>query len=402
MFLLFVPLGAGQNPRDHSPSDTPEVHLARGHEDLNNNRYLQAEHEFRAALALDPHLTVRARFPLAVTLFNLQDLQESRKQFEAVRAETGDDPNLNYYLGRLDLMEAKLDSAIRNLLMASSKPPFPDTAYYLGYAYLKKRDLSSAEKWLKRAAALAPRDSRVHERLGTLYRAMGRKEEAERAFALASELHQQDILATQEALNCGRALNAQPLDQARAICQQLLDRQDVGKLVSLGTLYGQHGDYADAIEPFRLAAALDPDSYEMHYNLGLTYFRLKRYSEARGPLERASALRPDIFEVNAPLGATLYALGDDAAAYRILDHANRLRPEDPDISRLLSRLAVGLAVQSLQKHDTAAARAYLVRATQARPGDPEPHRRLAEVYEAEGSHTEAQRERERAEHLSAR
>jgi tetratricopeptide (TPR) repeat protein len=395
--------GAGQELGSRAPSsdDTPEVHLSRGHQDLKNNRLQQAEREFLAALALDPHLTVRARFPLAVILFSLQEREEARKQFEMVRSETGDDPNVNYYLGRLDLMEGGLDAAIHNLSLASARPPFPDTAYYLGYAFLKKGDLDSSEKWLKKAAELAPRDARVQLRLGNLYRAMGRKDEAERAFNLSTELRANDIVASQQALDCGRSLDAEPLLQAREVCQKLLDPDDVGKLVSLGTLYGQHGDYADAVEPFRLAVEADPDSYEMQYNLGLTYFRLKHYAEARGPLEKAVALRPDVFEVNAPLGAALYALGDDLAAYRALDQAYRLNPKNPDVSRLLFQLSLLLAKQSLEKKAPELARGYLLKAAAIRPDDPEPHRRLAEFYESSDDHAGAQRERELVEGFSA-
>jgi tetratricopeptide (TPR) repeat protein len=393
--------GPDRAPATKPSADTIEVHLAKGHEDLNHSRLQQAEREFRAALALDPHLTVRARFPLAVTLFNLQEREEARKQFEIVRAETGDDPNVNYYLGRLDLMAGSLDAAIHNLSLASAQPPFPDAAFYLGYAYLKKGNLDSSEKWLKKAAELAPRDARVHLRLGNLYRAMGRKDEAEKAFALAADLHRQDIIATEQALDCGQSLDAESLPRAREVCQNLLDPDDVGKLVSLGTLYGQHGDYADALEPFRLAVEADPDSYEMQYNLGLTYFRLKRYAEARGPLEKAVALRPDIFEVNAPLGATLYALGDDLAAYRALDQAHRLNPKNPDVSLLLFQLSMMLAKQSLEKKAPAQGREYLLRAAEIRPDDPEPHRRLAEFYESTGKQAEAHREREQAERLSS-
>src|SRR5438094_826428 len=191
-FIGLSPAFGAQSQRQDQPSaarslsdspggaDSPEGHLARGHEALKNNRYQEAEREFRAALALDPRLTARARFPLAVTLFNLQEREEARKQLEAVRSETGDDPNVNYYLGRLDLMEGKVDSPLRNLTLAASKPPFPDVAYYLGYAYLKKGNFDSAEKWLEKAAALAPRDARVEQRLGLLYRAMGRQEEPEK------------------------------------------------------------------------------------------------------------------------------------------------------------------------------------------------------------------------------
>ena len=390
-----------QRVRDPSTADTPEIHLARGHDELNNNRYQQAEAEFRAALALDPHLTVRARFPLAVTLFALQDHDEARKQFELIRSETGDDPNLGYYLGRLDLAEGNLDSAIHNLTLAATHPPFPDTPYYLGYAYLKKRDYDSAEKWLKKAAELAPQDFRVHERLGLLYQAMGHNEESEKAFARSTELHQQDVAANEQALACGHSLDTEALETARAACQVLFDPSDLAKLVTLGTLYGDHHDYEDAVEPFRLAAGLDPDSYEMQYNLGLTYFRLKRYAEARAPLEQAVALRPDLFAVNAPLGATLYALGDDAAAYPVLDHAHSLNPQSADISRLLGQTALNLASVSLQKHDAPRARRYLLRAAECLPNSPEPYRRLADLDDSAGNHGEAQRERQQADRLSS-
>lgn len=406
--LLAASLALAAQPRSQDqPSgatvaaDTPEIHLARAHQAFANQRLPEAEREYRAALALDARLTVRARFPLAVVLFGLEKREAARQEFEAVRSETGDNPNLNYYLGRLDLMDGNLDSAIHNFTIAAADPPFPDTDYYLGSAYLKKVDLDSAEKWLKKAAALAPRDARVQTRLGNLYLARGRKEEAEKAFARSAELRQRDLAATQQGLECSRSLATQPLEQARVVCQKLFDRNDESRLMTLGLLYGQHGDYADAVEPFRIATGLDPDAYETQFNLGLTYFRLKRYGEARAPLERAAALRPDAFEVVAPLGAVLYVLGDDAAAYFVLDHANRLNPQNSDVSGLLAKVALNLAARSWAKTDTARARQYLLRAAEARPNDPEPHRRLAEIDEASGDLAAAQRERDQADRLSS-
>jgi Flp pilus assembly protein TadD len=382
-------------------SDTPEVHLARGHEALAHNRYQEAEREFRAALALDPRLTVRARFPLAVTLFSLQEREEARQQFEAVRSQTGDDPNVDYYLGRLDLMEGKVDAAVHNLTLASTRPPFHDVAYYLGYACLKKGDFDSAEKWLKKAAESAPRDFRVQERLGLLYRAAGRQQEAAKAFARSEELHRSDVEATQLALECGRSLDTHSLDDARPVCEKLFDPGDVSKLVTLGTLYGGHGHYAEALPPFRRAAELDPDSYEMQYNLGLTYFRLKRYAEARAPLEKAVSLRPDVFEVNAPLGAALYALGDDAAAYRVLDRAHRLNPPNAEVSGFLFKVATSLAEKSANHEQYSLARQYLEQAVSLQPENPEPHRRLAQIYTSLGERRQAEKERQEAEQLSS-
>ena len=92
-----------------------------------------AEDEFRAALALDPS-GLEARTFLAVALFEQHKWAESRREFEVVNRAQPDYPNILYYLGRLDIEDRNFPGAIDNLNRAMSKPPFPDTAYYLGFA----------------------------------------------------------------------------------------------------------------------------------------------------------------------------------------------------------------------------------------------------------------------------
>ena len=62
---------------------------------------------------------------------------------------------------------------------------------------------------------------------------------------------------------------------------------------------------------------------------------------------------------------------------------------------------MALAQRSVERKETSQAREYLLKAAQARPNDPEPHRRLAEVYESSGDRAAAQREREQADRLSS-
>src|ERR1035438_6656269 len=139
--------------------DTAEAHLGKGYDALRQDRYDAAVAEFRSALRLDPSLVMRARFPLGVALFELKQSEEARREFETVRREVGEHPNVSYYLGRLDLLDQNFAGAVRNLGNAIAKPPFPDTAYYLGLACFKEGDLAAAEKWLKQAAQGNPRDS---------------------------------------------------------------------------------------------------------------------------------------------------------------------------------------------------------------------------------------------------
>src|SRR6202158_1743247 len=236
-----------------APADSSEAHLGRAYDALRDDRYEVAASEFRAALKLDPKLTLRARFPLAVALFEMKKPEEARREFEAVRRETGDHPNISYYLGRLDLDELHYESAIRNLNQAIAQPPFTDTAYYLGFAYFKQGDLTAAEKWLKQAVQLNPHDARVQYQLGLVYRKQGREEEAKQAMALSGEQRQRDSSEAQLRIECAQKLDQAAREEAHAVCEQLYDPDDAEKLTELGTIYGQHGDVEAALKPLRRA-----------------------------------------------------------------------------------------------------------------------------------------------------
>ncbi len=372
-----------QEKHPASSTDSAEAHVGKGYELIQNNRFEEAAGEFQAALALDPNLAP-ARYQLAVCYFGLHQLQKARQEFVRLEHEAGHDSGVVYYLGRLDLLEEKADAAISRLEIVAADPPFPDTAYYLGSAYLKKEKLDVAEKWLKKAAELDPRDFRVPDHLARVYMKAGRRAEAERQFALSASLREHYNEASKQSIACVQALDSQPLTEARSSCQKLFDPNDPDKLVTLGMIYGNHADYADSLAPFEGAARLDPESFEIQHNLGLSYFRLKRYSEARQPLEKAVALRPDFFGSNALLGATLYALKEDEGAYSALNHAYELNPQDADTVELLFRVSVLLAEKRLARQEYSECRRYLEKASRLRPNDPEVQRRLAEVNKLPG------------------
>lgn len=380
--------------------NTAEAHLGAGYENLRNNRYDAAAREFQAALALDPALVLQARFPLAVALFELHRLDESRGEFQAVEKAAGSHPNVEYYLGRIDLQQGKLDAAVHELTQAAIKPPFPDTAYYLGYAYLKRHDLAAAEKWLKRAAEINPRDAEVEYRLGALYSEAGRKDEAQRAFSRSEELRRREAEVDRQRVDCTEKLAHGPLRDARPVCAKLFDPEDADKLTILGTLYGQHGDFEEALAPLRRAAELSPNSPQMQYNLAFDYFQLGRFAEARAPLAKAVARWGDLFPLNALYGAVLDKLGEAEPAYRALLHAHQLNPQDPATANLLYEVSLRLAASSLAGRQYATSLAYLAKATELRPDTPEPHRLLAQVYAATGRQAEAAAERHAVERLT--
>src|SRR6266853_774538 len=331
------------------PADSPDAHLGRAYDALRDDRYEVAAAEFRAALKLDPKLTLRARFPLAVALFEMKKPEEARRELEAVRREAGDHPNISYYLGRLDLDELHYESAIGNLNQAIAQPPFPDTAYYLGFAYFKQGDLAAAEKWLKEAAQLNPHDARVQYQLGVVYRKQGREQEAKQALALSGEQRQRDSSQSQLRLECAQKLDQGPREEAHAVCEQLYDPDDAEKLTELGTIYGQHGDVEAALKPLRRAAELAPQSPQMQYNLALAYYQLNRFEDARASLVDTLKRWPDLFQLNALYGAVLAKLGEDLAAYQALHHAHQLNPQESGTTDLLYLTALNLAKKNVKE-----------------------------------------------------
>jgi Flp pilus assembly protein TadD len=401
---------ASSQERPAATLDTPEAHLGKGYDALRNDQYDLAASEFRAALDLDPKLVLRARFPLAVALFELHKFDEARREFEAVRRETGDHPNVSYYLGRLDLEDRNFEGAIKNLNQAATKPPFPDTSYYLGYAYFKHGDLKDAEKRLKEAAQSNPQDARIPYQLGFVYRKEGRDEEATKALALSDELRQRDSNETRLRLECRQKLDQGPREEAHAVCDQLYDPDNAEKLTELGTVYGQHGDLEAALKPLRRAAELSPDSPQMQYNLALTYYQMNQFEEARAPLANASKRWPDLFQLNALYGAVLLKQGEDLPAYEVLCHARELNPQDTGTLDLLYMATLHLGKRSLgqrnivQKGQDARqysdALRYFEEAAKLRPREPAPHQGMAEIYTLTGRPAQATVEQQKADRLT--
>ncbi len=379
--------------------ETPEAHLGKGYDALRQDRYDVAASEFRAALALDPKLVLRARFPLAVALFELHKPEESRREFERVRREAGEHPNILYYLGRLDLDDRKFAGAVDNLTKAAADPPFPDTTYYLGFACFKQGDLASAEKWLKEAVRANPRDARVQYQLGLVYRKQRRGEEAEKAIALSNEQRQRDANESKLRLECALKLDKGPKEEAHAVCEQLYDPDSADKLTALGTIYGQHGDPEAALKPLQRAAELSPQSPQMQYNLALAYFQLNRLEEARTTLAASATHWPDVFQLVALYGTVLAKLGDDLPAYQTLHHAHDLNSQDSATSDLLYLSILKLGYKSGERGSYPDSLRYFEEAAKLRPQEPEPHLGMAAVYGQTGRSGRALAEPKEAERL---
>jgi len=321
----------------HAQQPEMEAHLGKGTQLMQQQLFEAAAKEFEQALTLNPS-DARAHFQFAVCLLSLGRNDEARQQFEQVRKLGGESRYITYYLGRLDLLSNDYTSAIRRLGSVVEDPPFPDTAFHLGVAYVSSGDISAGIKYLERAAKVLPRDFRVHYRLARAYASAGREQEAAHEFDLYTQYRDEHKSTETEARACTTALHSQSLEAAGEVCHRLFEPNDPEKLTLLGQLFGDAGAFDAALDPLKRAIRLDPKSFEAWHNLGVTYFRLQRYTDAREALEKAVALRPEFYGSVVLLGATLYMLGDDDAALPVLEHAHQLNPADTQTTNVLEKL----------------------------------------------------------------
>jgi len=321
-------------------ANNAQAHLGAGLKLFGLDRYSEAAKEFQLALDADPHLS-DARYHLAVSEFNERQYPEARREFERLEPSAYRKDWVTYYLGRLDLADDRLDSAIRRFKSLKRRQPLEDELYYLGSALMKKGEPKRAIPVLQTQVNFNPRDFRAYYLMARAYVKTGRPKEAEREFEQSERLHRYYLAGKQQLVGCREQLAAGHSDQAWSDCGSALKTDDIDKLVAVGMLFGEFYDYEHALTAFERARTLDPDSPEINYNIGFTYFEQKQYSQARAFLEAALRERPDFFEALTVDGAVLSKLGDTPSAQQVLERAHALRPSDQSVSKLLAQLNQG-------------------------------------------------------------
>lgn len=100
-------------------------------------------------------------------------------------------------------------------------------------------------------------------------------------------------------------------------------------LCNLGILDAADGAYDDAVEWFAKALAAAPDHFEAHYNLGCLYLDIEQFLPARVHLAIAAAQEPASAELQFNLAVALAGVGQFAASAAALRQFRKLSP-DPD------------------------------------------------------------------------
>ncbi len=135
----------------------------------------------------------------------------------------------------------------------------------------------------------------------------------------AIEVHRLKVAAgpaSHEArVSLGSALSARGRDdEALAVFRALADENDAEGWYNLGTILARRAEYADAVDAFRRALAVDPSMGPARHNLGIALVRAGRLDEAIVVLREAVAAEPDSEGAIYTLGVALASGGDRQGA----------------------------------------------------------------------------------------
>ena len=125
-------------------------------------------------------------------------------------------------------------------------------------------------------------------------------------------------------------------------------RERLDELFASGVGANRDGAYEEAVTWFTLAAGLDPNCVECHYNAGIAHSALERWAEAERAFRAALDIRPDYTVAYHGLANVLNRTGRPVEAAAARDEALRLTLEALEAGRrqAADTVARGIALRA--------------------------------------------------------
>ena len=277
------------------------------------NQFEQATHLLDEALKLAPG-EADLQLEDAMAWFRRGDPGKATELVEALLAAHPEDAQAHNVLGRIDLFKGDTEASIAELKKAVALHDDFETAYFLGIAYLKAKQLPEAASWFSELQNQVGDSPAIHVLFGRAYTVTRFPEQAVQEFRKAIALDPNYPRA--HALLGYASLEAYGetfYPQARELFEQELRLQpnDYLALVLLGICATSLRDYPAAETALLHATRLRPDGASPYLYLGETYTETKRLNLAIEALEKYIRLVPDPQEVPRDISRAYYLLGQD-------------------------------------------------------------------------------------------
>jgi tetratricopeptide (TPR) repeat protein len=204
----------------------------------------------------------------------------------------------------------------------------------LGIAYSSEKKYGDAQDAFQRALKLDPKSTKTHNNLGGLYVAEDEPELAEKEFQTVLRLSPSD---SEGNYNLGLLLMTKGSPAAAIPHFQRVHPATPEAQFSLVRCYLQSGQTAPGLALARRLSTESKGDVRLHFTLGVLLASARQYSEAQLELEKANSLQPETFEILYNLGQAYFRGRDYTKAELILNRALRINPDSADTVSLLAQ-----------------------------------------------------------------
>src|SRR5258708_7063794 len=207
----------------------------------------------------------------------------------------------------------------------------------LGIAYSTEKDYSNALEAFQHALKLSPNATKTHNNLGHLYIEQSKPDLAEKEFRTVLRLDPADREGN---YNLALLLMAKGLPAEAIPHFQRVRPANIETQFNLVRAYLQAGKTAAGLALAKELSAKGKDDVRLHFTLGGLLASAKQYREAQVELEKANALQPETFEILYNLGQADLRGHDDSKAGVVLNRALKLKPDSAETLYLLAQVYV--------------------------------------------------------------
>ena len=167
--------------------DSAQMHQLLAHEDSRQGNTNGAISQYRKAIAINPHLP-GIHFELAELLHTSNDdavKKEAEQEYRSALREDPQDEKAILRLAELDAQKGNREQSYQEYTKAVTlQPADADAKLGLAKTLIGMDQSDKALALLEEAVQLEPTNATAHYRLATLYRKMGRQDDAKREMAL--------------------------------------------------------------------------------------------------------------------------------------------------------------------------------------------------------------------------
>jgi tetratricopeptide (TPR) repeat protein len=233
------------------------------------------------------------------------------------------------------LREGRVGDAKSKIQEELQRNPADAEAYdLLGFACVNEKDYGGALEAFQHALKLEPNSARTRNSIANVYVAQGKLDLAEQELRDVLRLAPTNRDANYD---LGLVLLARGSPAKAIFYFQRVRPANLETRFNLTRAYLQAGRTAEGLKSGTELSNENKDDEQLHFTLGVLLASEKQYHAALLELEKANALQPETFEILYNLGQAYLRAGDHAKAELALNRALKLKPDSPETMYLLAQ-----------------------------------------------------------------